>query len=71
MLVENKNNLNDVQLHLLKMFSVPIEENILLDIKKLLSDYFFNKVVSLADLEWEQRKYNNKIMDNWIFEERQ
>jgi len=59
MIAENNSKLNDVQLHLLKMFSIPIEENILIDIKKLLSDYFLNKVVSIADLEWEQRKLNN------------
>lgn len=71
MLVQTENNLNDIQLHLLKMFSIPVEDNILRDVKNLLSDYFFNKLVSNADAVWEQRNYSNKTMDKWIFEEEQ
>lgn len=63
--------LNDIQLHLLKMFSIPIKENVLKDIKKLLSDYFYQKVVTIADNEWEKRAYNNELMNKWIFEEEQ
>ena len=63
------NKLNEVQLHLLKMFSVTIDDNILNEIKKMLSDYFYQKVVNMADSEWEKREYNNEIMDEWIYSE--
>jgi hypothetical protein len=63
--------LNDVQLHLLKMFSIPFEEKVLIDVKKLLSDYFFQKVTSFADSEWEKRGYSNELMKKWIYEEAQ
>ena len=71
MIIEQETKLNNIQLHLLKMFSLPIEEEMLNDVKSLLSDYFFDKVVSGADLEWEKRKYNNEVIDEWIFQEHQ
>ena len=71
MLAEIDNKLNSVQLHLLKVFSKNLDDNSLNDVKKLLSDYFYNKVVELADTEWDVRNYSNEIMDKWIYEENQ
>jgi hypothetical protein len=71
MLVESGNKLNSVQMHLLKMFSKPIDDDSLIDIKKILSDYFFSKTVEIADSEWDKRAYNNNTVDKWIFEENQ
>ena len=71
MLAEIDNKLNSVQLHLLKVFSKNLDDNSLNDVKKLLSDYFYKKVVELADAEWDVRNYSNEIMDKWIYEENQ
>ena len=56
-------------MELLKMYSFPVSENILYEIKELLADYFAKKSILLADQEWENRNYNNETMDNWIFRE--
>ena len=71
MIAENTTKLNEIQLHLLKMFSIPIEQSMLNDVKSLLTNYFYNKVVKLADTEWDNRNYSNEEMDKWIFEEKQ
>ena len=62
-------NLTNLQMELLKMYSFPVSENILYEIKELLADYFAKKSILLADQEWENRNYNNETMDNWIFRE--
>jgi len=69
MIAEIDYKLNNVQLHLLKLFSKNIDDNSLIEIKGLLSDYFYKKLIEVADVEWEKRNYSNELMDEWIFEE--
>ncbi|MDT3738606.1 MAG: hypothetical protein RO257_03785 [Candidatus Kapabacteria bacterium] len=71
MIAEVENKLNNVQLHLLKLFSKNLDAGSLNDVKELLSDYFYHKVVELADSEWDVRNYSNDVMDKWIYEESQ
>lgn len=69
MVAEIDNRLNSVQLHLLKLFSKKIDDNSLEEIKDMLSEYFYKKVVEIADSEWDKRNYSNEQMDNWVFED--
>jgi S-adenosylmethionine synthetase len=56
--------LNPVQIHLLKMFSRPIKENDLLEIKTLLSNYYAKKVDEESDKIWEEKKMSqNSIQE--------
>jgi hypothetical protein len=56
--------LNSVQIHLLKMFSRPIKENDLLEIKSLLSNYYAKKVDEESDKIWEEKEMNqDKIQE--------
>lgn len=71
MIAEYENKLNSVQLHLLKVFSQKLDDDSLNDVKELLTEYFYNKVLALADTEWDVRNYNNETMDSWIFQENQ
>jgi len=56
---------------LLKVFSQKLDDDSLNDVKELLTEYFYNKVLALADTEWDVRNYNNETMDAWIFQENQ
>ncbi len=55
-----KQPLTSLQLELLKMFSRDIAETDLLEIKKLLIQYFAQKAMDLADKVWEQNNWNEK-----------
>jgi len=68
MIAEIDNKFNSVQLHLLKLFSKKIDDNSLDEIKDILSEYFYKKVIEIADSEWDKRNYDNQEMDKWVFE---
>lgn len=69
MVAEIDNKLNNVQLHLLKLFSKKMDDNSLDEIKDILTEYFYKKVTEIADAEWDKRNYDNQEMDKWVFEE--
>jgi hypothetical protein len=48
--------LNPVQIHLLKMFSRPVNDSDLLEIKSLLSNYYAKKVDEESDKLWDEKK---------------
>jgi hypothetical protein len=50
--------LNPVQLHLLELFSGEMTEQELLDIKRLLVEYYSRKVDEELDEIWEKRQYD-------------
>ena len=52
--------LTNLQLELLKLFSNPVSNDELLEIKDLLVQYFANKAMDLADEAWEKNKWNEK-----------
>lgn len=60
--------LTDLQLHLLKLFSREITNYELLDIKRMLADYFSTKLVAEADTVWNEKGLTNEDMDNWLKE---
>ena len=57
---------NPMQLQLLRMFSYVRSDSQMREIKKVLSDYFFNKVEEGMDALWESGEWseekNEKIM---------
>jgi len=52
--------LNAVQLHLLQMFSKNMTDNELIEIKKLLSNYYFKKVEEEVDAFWAKKKFTQE-----------
>ena len=52
--------LTNLQLELLKLFSNPVSNDELLEIKDLLVQYFANKAMDLADEVWKNNKWNEK-----------
>lgn len=55
-----KQPLTPLQLELLKIFSRDITERDLLEIKKLLVQYFAQKAMDLADEVWEKKNWAEK-----------
>lgn len=60
--------LSNIQLYLLKLFSRNIPESDLLEIRRMLANYFMQKAVDEADRIWEERGYTNELMDEWLNE---
>ena len=50
--------LSPLQLELLKLFAREIDESDLIEIKKLIIQYFANKAMDTADKVWEQNNWN-------------
>jgi hypothetical protein len=51
---------SNLQLELLKVYSREVEEEDLLAIRKILADYFANKVIEMADNVWDQNGWKAK-----------
>jgi hypothetical protein len=60
--------LTNLQLQLLKLFSREVSTYELLDIKRLLADYFSAKLTTEADKLWDEKGLNNDDMDRWLKE---
>lgn len=58
--------LNAVQIHLLKMFARPMNEQDLTEIKGLLSNYYAQKVDSESDKLWEEKSMNQQSIDDLL-----
>ena len=54
--------LNPVQLHLLELFSKNMAEDELLEIKKLLSEYYFKKVEQEVETFWKKKNFT---IESW------
>ena len=64
-----KQPLTSLQLELLKLFARDIDENDLIEIKKLLIQYFANKAMDAADKVWEQNKWNEQDENRFLNEQ--
>ncbi len=58
--------LNPVQLHLLQMFVHIKNENHLQDLKKVLSDFYAQKVDELSEQIWEEKGLTQQDMDDLL-----
>ncbi|MBI9037990.1 MAG: hypothetical protein JEY97_07650 [Bacteroidales bacterium] len=55
-----KTPLTNLQLELLKLYTKPISKTDLLEIKKIIAQYFANKAMDLADDVWDENKWNKE-----------
>jgi hypothetical protein len=60
--------LTNVQLELLKLYSLNVSENQLLEIKKVLAKYFANTATLQMDKLWIENNWTNETMENWLKE---
>jgi hypothetical protein len=64
--IQQSTKLNAVQLHLLKMFARPMDEEDLKAIKGLLSSYYAQKVDDESDKLWEEKNLDNQSINDLL-----
>lgn len=58
-------SLNNAQLEIIKLFRHERSEEELIEIKKLLSDYLFEKAIRLADEVYDEKGYTCSDVEKW------
>ncbi|MCB0582962.1 MAG: hypothetical protein KDD10_27030 [Phaeodactylibacter sp.] len=61
--------LTNLQLELLKLYSLELSEQQLLEVKRLLANYFAEQASDEMDRLWEERGWNNETMEKWLSED--
>jgi hypothetical protein len=60
-----KTAFSNIQLELLKMFNFDVPDEQLLEIRKILAEYFARKASDEMDSLWDQRDWNDQTMEEW------
>ncbi len=63
--------LTNLQLELLKLFSMNLPEEELLYIRRMLANYFAEKASNEMDRLWEENNWSNETMDKWLKDDSQ
>jgi len=58
--------LSNMQLELLNLFTRDLEETDLIALKRMIVKYLADKVSKLADDVWNEKKWTNKDMDDFL-----
>ena len=61
----------NLQLEVLKLFGRNVSDNELLDIKRLIGQYFAEKASDRADRIAEEKGYTNETFENWLSDPKQ
>ena len=64
--IHQSTKLNAVQLHLLKMFARPMDEQDLTAIKSLLSNYYAQKVDAESEKLWDEKGMSQQSIDDLL-----
>ena len=64
MLPELKPPLSNVQLELLKLYSVGIDDQTLNDLKKEMAQFFLKRLRQQADAVWEEKGYSDAFFES-------
>ena len=64
----DSSKLTNLQLELLQLFPFNTSDEELMDIKKILSNYYADKAASEMDRLWDQNHWTNETMDRWLQE---
>lgn len=59
----------NVQEELLKLYSTNLFPTELEELKTVLGKYYAHKATKGADKIWDEKKYSNKTVDEWLNEE--
>ena len=57
--------MTNLQLELLKLFSIELPDSQLIEIRDLLSQYFAKKASDEMDRLWEENNWSDKTMEDW------
>lgn len=61
--------LTNLQLELLKLYSMELSEEQLKDVQRLLANYFAKQASDEMDRLWNERGWNTETMEAWLAEE--
>jgi hypothetical protein len=64
----NTQPLSNLQLELLKLYSTNLSQKDLVEIKRMLANYFAKKAIKEADKIWEEKELSNEDMNKWLNE---
>jgi hypothetical protein len=67
--MQQSQSLSNLQQKLLKPYASNIEDADLLHIQRYLAKYFADKAIQEADKIWDEKKYSNETMDQWLNED--
>ncbi|MFZ1768727.1 MAG: hypothetical protein WAU00_05980 [Caldilinea sp.] len=63
--------LTNLQMELLKLYAVPLSDEQLLEVKKILAEYFAGRLTRHVDELWEQRGLTAADMEQWLADDEQ
>ena len=58
--------LSNVQVELLKLYSVNISDDVLLELKKVISKFLMQKMREEADKVWVEKGYTEATINEWL-----
>ena len=58
--------LSNVQIELLKLYSVNISDDVLLELKKIISKFLMQKMREEADKVWVEKGYTESTINEWL-----
>lgn len=58
--------LTNLQLELMKLFSLNLSDEELYDVRQILSNYFADKASNEMDRLWDENNWSDETMDNWL-----
>lgn len=58
--------LTNLQLELLKLYSLNLPEEDLLEIRRMIARYFADKASDEMDRLWEANNWSNQTMEDWL-----
>ena len=61
-------SLSNIQLKLLKLYATDIPDEDLTNIKRLMVQYFAEKITQQMDMLWEENNWTAQTMHEWIIE---
>ena len=58
--------LSNVQIELLKLYSVNVSDDVLLELKKIISKFLMQKMREEADKVWGEKGYTESNINEWL-----
>lgn len=58
--------LSNIQMELLKMYSAGVPDAYLLEIKEMIARFLLAKAREEAGKAWEEKKYTEETVDQWL-----
>lgn len=63
---KTQKKLSNLQLELLKVFAHDVSDAELMDIRRMLADYFMKRAIKGADRAWKENEYSSEKMKRWL-----